>query len=555
MSDETSVEADVVNPYQQPEAVEAATRGEKPLFPPAWVWVVVALCGLLIAWVRFRTIGGDRATVNVFTLILGFLACNAIGLWFLLFSGYTWRFRLGSLIGLFSCIVLFFVVFRIDHVSGELVPSFRSRFSPHPDELLEDVSGTTVAGGVDLAKTSGDDFSQFLGPRGNASLDDLEIEIDWQTHPPQVLWRQPIGAGWSGFAAVNGYAVTMEQRGEEELVTCYEVETGKLVWAHAEQTRHATLMGGIGPRSTPTIQDGKVYTLGATGILLCLDGSTGDVVWRDDLFQRYGVAREDALKAVAWGRSNSPLIVDELVVVPAGGPKNGKHVSLAAFDRTSGELVWQAGDRQVSYASPVLATMAGRRQIISVNEDNVTGHDPSDGQILWEFSWPGNSTMNASVSQPVVLPGDRILLTKAYSVGAAVFQLSEAPGGSFETKLLWENHAVLKTKFTNVSVRDGFAYGLSDGILECVDLSNGRRRWKRGRYGQGQVLGIGGTLLVQAESGDVVVVERSPQKFVELARLHAIRGKTWNNPCLFGDRLLVRNGEEAACYRLRITRR
>lgn len=554
MTDDAPNTPDTTNPDQKPQAADHVAVRRESLFPPLWVWAVVALCALMIAWVRIRVIGGDRATVNVFTLLLGFLAVNAIFLWFLLFSGYTWRFRLFSLIGLASFPVLFLGAFRVEHVSGELVPSFRLRWSRHPDELLERPATATTTE-VDLSVTSDRDFPQFLGPDRNASLGGVSLETDWATHPPELLWRQPIGAGWSGFAAVNGYALTLEQRGEEELVTCYEIETGKLVWAHAERARHSTLMGGIGPRSTPTVFEGWVYTLGATGILLCLDGADGSVVWREDLLQRYGVMLKDgekAEKAVAWGRANSPLVIDGLVVAPAGGPLEGEKVSLAAFNRLTGELVWEAGDRQISYSSPAVATISGKRQILIVNEDSASGHDIEAGNMLWEYPWPGHSNGDASASQPVILPDNRVLLSKGYSGGAALLQFPPSGGGSMEPALGWDNQAALKTKFTNVAVQDGFAYGLSDGILECIDLSDGTRRWKRGRYGHGQVLAVGDSLLVQAESGEVVMVEATPEEFRELHRFQAIEGKTWNNLCLFGDLLLVRNAEEAACYRLRV---
>ncbi len=151
------------------------------------------------------------------------------------------------------------------------------------------------------------------------------------------MWRQPIGAGWSAFAAVNGYAVTMEQRDEQELTTCYEISSGQLVWANGVEARHATTIGGIGPRSTPTIHEGRVYCLGATGVFRCLDGSDGTELWRHDLQQEFGV--QDESQGVAWGCAAAPLIVDQLVIVPAGGPADGRKYSLVAYDRISVQSV------------------------------------------------------------------------------------------------------------------------------------------------------------------------------------------------------------------------
>ncbi len=529
---------------------EPVVRPSKPLVPPTRVWIVAGVAVLLIICVRLSEFSVDHALVNILTLVLSFVAFCSFAFWFLFGSGYHRAVRFVSLLALVSCIVLFFRLYEVEHVSGELIPVFRLRSSPPRDALLTKSIDSDAAATIDLSTTTERDFPEFLGPRRDGILAEPKLITDWEQHPPRQIWRQPIGAGWSGFVAVNGYAFTLEQRGDEELVTCYEIATGKLLWVHGELARHSTVLGGVGPRSTPTIHDGLVHTLGATGILLCLDGSSGKVIWRDNLLERYKVPFDQDGLAIAWGRSNSPLIVDDLLVVPVGGPLAGPHVSLAAFQRRTGELVWEAGDRQVSFASPALETLLGIRQIVSVNQDNVTGHEPETGRQLWQIAWPGNSSGNVNASQARVLGDNRLLLSKAYGGGAAVWELSAESDGSVRTTEVWANHAVLKTKFTNVVTHEGFAYALSDGILECVDLLNGERKWRRGRYGHGQILLVGNVLLVQAESGEIVLVEANSTKLQELGRLDAITGKTWNNPCLFGDLLLVRNAEEAACYRL-----
>jgi outer membrane protein assembly factor BamB len=348
---------------------------------------------------------------------------------------------------------------------------------------------------------------------------------------------------------VNGYAVTMEQRGPDELVTCYDMDSGKLIWSHATQTRHVTVPGGIGPRSTPTIHGGRVYALGATGEFVCLEGANGQLKWRTNLLERYHVPDGTDEQGVAWGRSGSPLVVDDLVIVPAGGPSAGPHISLAAFHRETGELAWEAGDQQVSYSSPMLATLAGQRQVVCVHEKSVSGHDLLTGKTLWSQEWLGSSIQDANVAQPVPVGEDRLFLSKGYGRGAALFQLSSGPMGTLVSDV-WRNPNLLKTKFANVILFQGHVYGLSDGILECVEIASGQRMWKKGRYGQGQILGVGGVILVLAESGEVAMVAASPDGFQELGRFAAIQGITWNNLCLYGKRLLVRNSEESACYEL-----
>jgi outer membrane protein assembly factor BamB len=445
-------------------------------------------------------------------------------------------------------------IFRIDRVDGRLVPSLRFRWTPKPDQLLEAPVIADAEADIDLGESEDKyAFPQFLGPDRNLIINSVQLDQDWESNAPQEMWRQPIGAGWSGFSAVNGFAFTMEQRGPHELVTCYEVETGTPRWSHSVNARHETVLGGVGPRCTPTVHRGKVYALGATGILRCIDGTTGKLVWSDDILARYGVTPKQDLNAVSWGRAASPLIVDDLLIVPFGGPAGGPCHSLAAYDAESGELRWKGGTEQVSYSSPTLTTLVGKRQIVIVNESSVSGHVPETGELLWSHPWSGSSTSSASASQAVPLPDDRILLSKGYGRGAELIQIEPGNDSQLKASTLWDNSRVLKTKFTNVVVLGDEIFGLSDGILECVRLSDGGRLWKdrrRADLEHGQLLSVGDVLLAQAESGDVVMFEPHPLEYRELGRFTALSDQTWNNLCLYGPYLLTRNSVEAACFKL-----
>jgi len=236
------------------------------------------------------------------------------------------------------------------------------------------------------------------------------------------------------------------------------------------------------------------------------------------------------------------------VIVSAGGP-DGQ--SLIAYHAADGSVLWSAGDAQVSYASPVLATLCGVEQVVMLNEASVAGHRLSDGEILWTYPWPGSSNGDASVSQPVAVGGDRLFLSKGYGTGSALVQLATAEQGGFSTETVWQNSIVMKTKMTNAVLHDGSIYGLSGGILECIDAGTGRRQWKRGRYDHGQILRLGDLLLVVAEDGRVVAVDLSPEEHRQRGEFQALEGKTWNNPALAGGRyLLLRNHRQAACYEL-----
>jgi outer membrane protein assembly factor BamB len=321
------------------------------------------------------------------------------------------------------------------------------------------------------------------------------------------------------------------------MVTAYELESGRLVWSHADAAHYNTTIAGEGPRATPTMDADRVYTLGATGILNCLDLATGQVIWTRNIIN------ENASHLNDWGMSGSPLVVDNFVVVSAGG-KNGR--SLIAYTKNNGEFAWGGGNDDAGYSSPCLATIAGARQILIFNAGGIAVHAADTGKILWNYPWPKG---HPHVATPVLLPGDRVLVSSGYGTGSELLQVRHDPSESWSASRLWKSPR-LKAKFTNVVYRDGYIYGLDDGILVCLDAANGEQKWKEGRYGHGQVILTDALLLVLAENGEIILLEPAPVWPGELARFPALNGKTWNPPALAGEILVVRNDKEAACYRL-----
>jgi outer membrane protein assembly factor BamB len=546
------------------------TQPDRPasLFPPLWpprrVYVTLASLAAAIALVRAGwlepVVGGvvDQAVRNIITLILAFSGLMSLLGWFVWQSGHSRRAKRAVALGLLGAVAIGCAALRIERVSGDLVPEFAWRWRPSRDRLLPQATPapTAAAAGEPAAvpwvhDKPFADFPRFLGPGGDAGIDEFAMPSAPAEYVEQ--WRRPIGAGWSGFAVCGDHAVTLEQRGDEEVIACYSMKDGTPEWSVAVAGRHETVLGGVGPRSTPTIRDGVVYATGATGWLHAIDGATGKVLWRKNVVDDLGIDTAAHTAAVAWGRSGSPLVTADLVIVPGGGPLEppvtAPAVSLVAYDRVTGDRRWTAGTDQISYVTPELRTVAGREVVLAVNESRVVAYDPADGRELWGFDWPGHSNSDATCSQPHVLDGDRIFISKGYGVGAAVFERDPSAGDAVAFRRAWSQPGMLKTKFTNVVIHDGHAYGLSDGILECVRVADGVRRWKGGRYGQGQVLRVGDLLVVQAESGEVVFVDCTPEGHRVRGRLAALSGQTWNNPCVTRGHLLVRNAEEAACYR------
>lgn len=517
------------------------------------VWIILVVLGVLVALVQNVDLFGDHAGTNIATWILSFIGVVVMAVWFLFRSGYCWLSRLLTLGGCVAIVAVCAFMFRLDRVDGDLGPVFVYRFSEKPDRLLKSLPEVAVGekANVDLRTTTEYDFPGFLGANRTEAVENIRLARDWAKRPPKLVWKQRIGAGWSAFSVVNGHAVTMEQRGDMEMTTCYAVETGRLEWSHLNKGRFYRLEAGVGPRSTPTIDEGMVYAAGALGHFACLDGATGKPVWEKNLLKEFDISPEEDASAVLWGRSNSPLVVGDKVIVPIGGCK-GKHlVSLAAFDKRTGSLVWKGGECQISYSSPTVTKLAGVEQILIVNEATVSGHDPKTGKVLWEHSRPGRTNADPNVSQAVPILPDQVFLSKGYGGGAMLLRLEPADDGAFGTKVVWKNPRVMKTKFTNVAMRDGYVYGLSDGVLECIEAATGTSKWKQGRYGHGQILRVGGLLLVLSEQGEMVLVEATPDRTHNvLGRIQAVDGLTWNNIALYGPYLLVRNAEEAACYKL-----
>ena len=518
--------------------------------PPWYIWLGIMGVAVYAVVLHLRDAGGDSGKANVVSAISLVFSLAVIWVWLAFFSEFPPKTRkLFAILPVLS-VACFFACFRILRTSGTLVPEFTLRWASAPDQRLPKAVAKDHVVEVDLRTTTDQDFPQFLGPQRSAVISGVGLSRDWETKPPRLLWRQPIGAGWSAFVAVNGFAVTMEQRGAAELVTCYEIASGELQWFHGHKARHATIPGFVGPRSTPAIDGGQIFALGATGVLRCVNGKDGSQLWQRDVVSERGLDQATDALGVTWGRAASPLVINEKVIVPVGGPKMGPWIALVAFDRNTGETIWEGGNYQVSYSSPVHFEIDGIPQLLMVNQDFLSSHDVETGKVLWDHEWPGKSSFDANVSQPIAVSGDRVLLSKGYGIGAELIKVTHEEAADWMINTDWKNNRVMKTKFTNLAVSKGYAYGLDDGILSCMEIDSGRRLWKRGRYGQGQVLMVDDLLLIIAEDGRLAMVAATPDGYDLLGEFPAIGGQTWNNLCLYGKHLLVRNSDEAACYLL-----
>ncbi|MBI2149111.1 MAG: PQQ-like beta-propeller repeat protein [Acidobacteria bacterium] len=401
-----------------------------------------------------------------------------------------------------------------------------------PGETAPDTSPAGKAA-IDPA---GPAWPDFRGPNRDGHYTEGPILTVWPAEGLQRLWRQPAGGGYASFAIANGKAYTIEQRREREVVAAYHVDSGRELWTHGWTALFAEAMGGDGPRATPVWDDGRVYALGAGGELRVLDAESGKLVWSKDILADNGAEN------ITWGMSNSPLVVDDSVIVTPGGPAK----SVVAYDKRGGERLWSALSDRAAYTSPMLATLAGQRQIVVVTATRIAGLTVDGGKLLWEFPW---ATFNdISSAQPIITDPNHVFVSAGYDHGSALLEISRE-GQGFSARRVWENRS-MKNRFNSSVHYQGYIYGLDEGIFACIDANTGERKWKAGRYGYGQLLLAGEHIIVLTESGELVLARANPEMLQEVARFSAIEGKTWNHPAIAGGTLLVRNAREMAAFRI-----
>ena len=506
-------------------------------WPVYWIGILAAVL-VAMTWLgasdSSERIRQEKVVMTAAVLVL---ASFLLLLWGGFFSRLPRRTRVFLVGGFVSLLGAFFALFEYRGVSGDLVPRFELRFRSSAVNLASD----------SLASLPGvADFPQFHGPDRNGEIEGARLSRDWTAKPPKLLWRRPVGRGWSGFSVSGNAALTQEQHSAEERVVRYELSTGRVEWATREVAHYENALAGEGPRATPTIHGGRVYAMGATGLLTAIELDSGKTLWKRD------VIRDGDTDVPIWGKSDSPLILDGRVIV-----SGGESATLVAYDAESGEEIWRTGDDGAGYGSPIVSTLAGVEQIVAFNGRSLTGHDIQTGHVLWTQAWPRRQP---NVAQPLVLPGGRVLASAGYGVGAKLFRIDNRSDDELAVEIVWESLR-LKSKFANFIYYDGFVYGLDDGIMVCIDPENGRRKWKGGRYGHGQLLLVrardedDGLLIVQGEHGEIMLVEPSPKELRDLTRFRALDGKIWNSPALAGRYLylLVRNDAEAALFELPVT--
>jgi outer membrane protein assembly factor BamB len=505
------------------------------------VGAVVLMVVALFATFRIIHVSiANGAMGYLFPVLAVPILCLALVAWAVATRRLSDGLRRASLLATILIACAGFTLIRTGGFTADFDQDFHFRWTKTPEERLLAQAGDepmALAAAPTAVKT-GADWPGFRGPNRDGIVRDTRIKTDWTASPPVELWRRPIGPGWSSFAVSGDLLYTQEQRGDDEVVACYNLTTGKPVWRHSDAARFWESNAGAGPRGTPTLSNGRVYTFGGTGILNALDAGNGAVVWSRN------AASDTETKVPGWGFASSPLVIGDIVVIATAG-------TLAAYDLATGKPRWVGQKGGGGYSSPHLVTIHGVPQILLLNGTGATSVAPTDGKRLWEHPLSSNTR----IVQPALTADGDVLVNDGEGNGMRRIAVANGPGGWTVTER-WTSEG-LNPYFNDFVVHEGHAFGFDGSNIACIDLKDGNRKWKGGRYGHGQLVLLADQdlLLVLSEEGELALVGATPEQFKEFARVPAIEGKTWNHPVLVGDVLLVRNSQEMAAFRLSLASR
>jgi outer membrane protein assembly factor BamB len=386
-------------------------------------------------------------------------------------------------------------------------------------------AGTAASAGAVAA-----DWPQFRGPHRDGISAETGLATRWPDGGPAVLWRTPLGEGYSGLSVVGGRLFTLFSDDRDELVVALDAATGKELWRFRLDGKYSDGQGN-GPRSTPTVDDGVVYALGARGRLAALDAATGKPKWNQDLKATFGA------RVPTWGVATSPLVEGDLLLLDVGGRPGA---ALVALHKRNGVVAWTSETDRAGYAAPITVTIAGRRQVIFFTGSRLVGVALEDGRPLWDVGWSTSYDVNAAT--PIFIAPDQVFIASGYDTGAALFKIG-GDGQTLRATEVWRTRG-MKNQFSSSIYKDGYLYGFDNAILRCLDAKNGEEQWKARGFGHGSLTYADGHLIVLGDRGNLALVEATPAEYREKATAQALTGKCWTVPTFADGRLFLRNERE-----------
>lgn len=388
-----------------------------------------------------------------------------------------------------------------------------------------------LALGLGLAGFAGAaaDWPQFRGPNRDGISSETGLLGSWPSGGPRVLWKIPLGEGFSQVVAVKDRLYAFYGQGNDDVAAAFDAATGKQLWRVRIGDKYTSGQGN-GPRSTPTVDGGLMYVLSGSGKLSALKTANGQMVWAHDLRGEYGA------RIPEWGVSTSPLVEGNLLLVNAGGTGNK---SVIAFDKATGKPVWTSQDRGAGYSAPIGITVGGVRQLIVFAADSILSLAPKDGKLLWQVPWKTDWDVNAAA--PVFSPPDKLFISSGYDTGSALFQV-KVEGNRVSAEEIWRSRG-MKNTFSSSVLHDGTIYGFDNATLKALDAASGEERWKQRGFGHGSLILAGGNLIVLSEKGTLALLAATPREYKQLGAIRVLEGKCWTAPALANGRLYLRNEE------------
>lgn len=385
-------------------------------------------------------------------------------------------------------------------------------------------------------RVAAEDWPQWRGPRQDGISLETGLSAPWPEGGPPELWRIPLGVGFSSVSVVDDRAYTMFGDEEAEWVVALDTADGSTIW----KVRSGDLLEneyGNGPRATPTVTGGRIYTHGATGSLVCLDAATGERIWGFNTLEKFGGENAD------FGLSASPAVFGGMLVVVVGA---GDGKSLVALSKATGDVLWTSLDDIAGYSTPVYIVVDGVPQIVVLMGKAVVAVSPDDGRELWRFPW--ETTLDANVATPIYHEG-KLFISTGYGTGCGLFALS-APGGVPAAELLWKSKD-MKNYFSTCVLLDGYLYGFNNTLFTCMEFETGDVQWRERGFNRGSLLAADGKLIIYGERATLALAEASPEQYQEISNVEVLDGKTWTVPTLAHGKLFVRNEEEMVCLDLK----
>jgi outer membrane protein assembly factor BamB len=394
------------------------------------------------------------------------------------------------------------------------------------------------------------DWPQYLGPNRDGHSAETKLNWDWPKDGPPVAWKKDVGTGWAGPVVAGGKVLLFHRVGDEEVLAALDPATGEEKWAAKYLTKYRDDFDfDNGPRATPLVADGKVFTLGANGDLHAWELATGKKLWGKNVRDEYKADKG------YFGVACSPILVGGKLLVNVGG----KGAGVVAFDPATGKELWKATDDPASYSSPTTAEIDGKTAAVFLTRFGLRVFDPASGKVLYELAWRPRIDASVQAATPLVWK-DEIFLTVSYSTGAVVVK---AKGGELsevwpnEKQVAWGNDKTLSSQY-NTPVRVGdHVYGLhgradvGTAQLRCVEWKTGAVKWSEDRFGVASLLAVDGGLLALTEAGDLVRFDASAAGYKERARAAILGDKTRAAPALADGRLFARDGAKLVCVKLK----